>query len=256
VDIFRVHQISRFVEYIFKDNFIINKHQGIMDISNTGISILIPLYNGIDYLEESVYSIILQTHKKWEIIIGINGHEENSEVEKKAQHIKEKYGDKNIIVKYYTTKGKANTLNEMVKDTFYDFIALLDVDDVWLPTKLEKQTPYLYQYDIVGTRCVYFGEKSISPPIPVGFLNHQHNFLHYNPIINSSAIIKKQDAKWNDIPQLVDYDMWLRLSYEKKTFYNIDEILCKHRIHKTSFFNNTNDNHVDQLKSKWRPFFE
>ena len=227
-----------------------------MDISNTGISILIPLYNGIEYLEESVYSVILQTHKKWEIIIGINGHEENSEVEKKARLIKEKYSDRNIIVKYYTTKDKANTLNEMVKDTSFDFIALLDVDDVWLPIKLEKQIPYLHQYDIVGTRCIYFGESSSLPSIPVGFLNPQHNFLDYNPIINSSAILKKQDAKWNNIYTLDDYDMWLRLNYEKKTFYNIDEILCKHRIHKTSFFNNTNHNYVDQLKSKWRPFFE
>ena len=227
-----------------------------MDISKTGISILIPVYNGIEYLHESVYSVISQTHKKWEIIIGINGHEKNSEVEKKAHLVKEKYGDKNIAVKYYTTKDKANTLNEMVKDTSYNFIALLDVDDVWLPTKLEKQVPYLYKYDIVGTRCIYFGESSYSPTIPVGILNNKHNFLEGNAIINSSAIIKKQDAKWNNIYTLDDYDMWLRLSYEKKTFYNIDEILCKHRIHKTSFFNNTNHNYVDQLKSKWRPFIE
>ena len=58
-----------------------------MDISKTGISILIPVYNGIEYLHESVYSVISQTHKKWEIIIGINGHEKNSEVEKKARYM-------------------------------------------------------------------------------------------------------------------------------------------------------------------------
>lgn len=223
-----------------------------MNFSNTGISILIPLYNGVDFLDEAVYSVISQTHKIWELIIGVNGHEEDSNVQNKAEIVKKKYADKSIIVKYYTTKGKPNTLNEMVKDASYNYIAILDVDDVWLPTKLEKQIPYLYQYDIVGTKCTYFGDRNDSPPIPVGFLNTKHNFLVGNPIINSSAIIKKEDAKWNDVV-LDDYDMWLRLISERKKFYNIDEILCKHRIHKTSAFNNNNNNYVNELRTKWLP---
>lgn len=36
------------------------------------ISILMPIYNGIDFIEESVNSIINQTYDKWELIIGIN----------------------------------------------------------------------------------------------------------------------------------------------------------------------------------------
>ena len=44
------------------------------------ISILMPIYNGIEFINESVSSIILQTFGEWELIIGINGHPENSEV--------------------------------------------------------------------------------------------------------------------------------------------------------------------------------
>lgn len=220
-----------------------------MNYNNIGISVLIPLYNGIEYLDESVNSVVNQTHKIWEIIIGINGHPMNSDVEKKVRDIRNKYLDYDIKVMYFNTKGKPNTLNAMIQNTMYIYIAILDVDDIWLPTKLEKQIPYLFNYDVVGTKCTYFGDRTDSPPIPVGDLKN-FNFFIGNPIINSSAIIKRNDAKWNDVV-LDDYDMWLRLYCEKKTFYNIDEILCKHRIHNDSAFNNSNNNYVNETRLKW-----
>ena len=38
------------------------------------ITILLPLYNGIEYLNDSLSSIKSQTYNNWELIIGINGH--------------------------------------------------------------------------------------------------------------------------------------------------------------------------------------
>ena len=55
------------------------------------ISILIPIYNGIEFFEDSLLSVINQTYKKWELIIGINGHPNNSEVQKKALNIINNY---------------------------------------------------------------------------------------------------------------------------------------------------------------------
>ena len=40
----------------------------------TVVSVIIPLYNGVEYLEECVRSVIAQTFTDWEILIGINGH--------------------------------------------------------------------------------------------------------------------------------------------------------------------------------------
>jgi len=53
------------------------------------ISILLPIYNGIEFIEESISSIIGQEFTEWELIIGINGHEENSEVYKIAKKYEE-----------------------------------------------------------------------------------------------------------------------------------------------------------------------
>ena len=48
-------------------------------MNNKYISILIPLYNGIEFLEDSVNSVINQTYKNWELLIGINGKYEDND---------------------------------------------------------------------------------------------------------------------------------------------------------------------------------
>ena len=219
------------------------------------ISILIPIYNGIDFFEESLLSVIKQTYKKWELIIGINGHPNNSEVQMKALRIINEHNsiyNYDIKLKWYNTIGKSASLNKMVKDCKYDYIAILDVDDIWINNKLEKQLPYLNSYDVIGTGCRYFGNANHCPHIPFGDIS-EFNFFNLNPIINSSAIIKKELAYWDekDLTGLEDYDLWLRLSKEKRSFFNIPEILVLHRLHETSQFNNTNNNYIEDLKNKW-----
>lgn len=219
------------------------------------ISILIPIYNGIEFFEESLVSVIKQTYKKWELIVGINGHLKNSEIELKALNIINNYNsiyNYDIKLKWYDTYGKSATLNKMVLDSKYDYIAILDVDDIWINNKLEKQVPYLNSYDVIGTGCRYFGTANHFPNIPFGDISN-FNFFHSNPVINSSCIIKKTLAYWDEkeLTGLEDYYLWLRLSKEKRKFFNIPEILVLHRLHETSSFNNTNNNYIEELKNKW-----
>lgn len=203
------------------------------------ISILIPIYNGIEFIEESVSSVLNQTYDKWELLIGINGHPENSNVYKIAKEYENK-SNKIKVFDFYTIKGKSNTLNEMVKHCSYNYIAILDVDDIWNPLKLEIQIKKIFQgYDVIGSNCVLFGNRlnkqNIIPNIPLGDISN-YNFTFKNPIINSSSIIKKELCHWNE-NGIEDYDLWLRLQKHKKRFYNCKQILVKHRIHYESAFN-------------------
>jgi teichuronic acid biosynthesis glycosyltransferase TuaG len=208
------------------------------------ISILMPIYNGIEFIQDSVVSIKQQTYINWDLLIGINGHPANSEVYKIAKQ----YECENIkVIEILETKGKSNALNEMLKYSKANYIALLDVDDIWLPNKLQSQIQFIQKdFDVVGTMCKYFGDKDCYPSIPVGNIS-DFNFLTVNPIINSSAIIKKELCYWKDI-DLEDYDLWLRLWKQNKTFYNVEEYHVLHRCHSNSAFN-ANGNHlkVDNL---------
>jgi teichuronic acid biosynthesis glycosyltransferase TuaG len=219
----------------------------------TQVSILIPIYNGSEFLSECLSSIINQTFEDWEAIIGINGHTPDSNFVSSVNNLIKSLNNNKIKVIHYSNKpNKPKTLNLMINDCSSNLIAILDVDDVWHPQKLEIQLPLLQNYDVVGTSCKYFGHANHSPTLPFGNLKN-FDFLKYNPIINSSVILKKSDAVWNENTILEDYELWLNLFYlQKKSFYNIDKILCFHRIHTQSSFNNINHLYVDELKNKWK----
>lgn len=212
-----------------------------------------PIYNGIEFIEESVSSILRQNYDQWELIIGINGHPQNSDVYKIAKEY-EKKSDKAgqvlgkiCVYDFYQIKGKSNTLNAMLKFCNYPYVALLDVDDIWHDEKLNIQSQLLNHFDVIGSNCVWFGDRpGVVPAIPVGDISN-YDFSLVNPIINSSSIIRKELCYWNE-NGIEDYDLWIRLRKQNKKFFNCKAILVKHRIHTASAFNaKGNDNKVDDL---------
>jgi teichuronic acid biosynthesis glycosyltransferase TuaG len=213
-------------------------------------TILMPIYNGIEFIGESVPTIQYQTYKDWELIIGINGHPKDSDVYKLAK----KYETLDCRIKVFDLfeiKGKSEALNEMLKHSKYDWISLLDVDDKWLPKKLESQIYHMAKYDVIGTQCKYFGNLNGSPYIPLGDITN-YNFMKGNPIINSSCLVRKELCYWDGSLHLEDYDMWLRLWKQGKKFYNVESIQILHRIHNDSAFNAKGNNlNVSKLLEKY-----
>ena len=148
-------------------------------------------------------------------------------------------------------RGKSEALNTMLKYSQYDWISLLDVDDIWKPTKLQSQLKFIKEYDVIGTKCQYFGDLTAIPNIPVGDISN-FDFFNVNPIINSSCLVKKELCWWDKEWCIEDYDMWLRLRKQKKRFYNVETIEVMHRIHKQSAFNaQGNHNSVESLLKKY-----
>lgn len=216
------------------------------------ISILMPIYNGIEFINDSVLSIAQQTYSEWELIIAINGHPPNSAVFQTAKNY-EIISENIRVLDLHTCKGKSNTLNEMLNYCKYDWISLLDVDDKWLPDKLDKQVPFMKDYDVIGTQCQYFGDLNICPNIPLGDLTGL-DFRKVNPVINSSCLLKKEYCYWDaNHDGVEDYDLWLKLWSQQKKFYNVPDILVMHRIHRSSAFNAQGNNRkVGDLIKKYR----
>jgi teichuronic acid biosynthesis glycosyltransferase TuaG len=245
-------------------------------------SVLIPLYNGIELLKEAVDSVRAQTYPEWEVIIGVNGHPQGSDVYKEALALANAplalanapsalanapsalanaplaLAESHIrVIDLYDLpeKGKSAALNAMLPYAKFSHIAILDADDIWLPTKLEKQLPFVKEgYDVVGTQCEYFGELEGRPTIPLGDISSR-DFFQANPMINSSAIVKKDLCHWvSHWDGVEDYDMWLRLRKGGRRFYNVGEVLVRHRIHRSSAFNaQGNGNKVPALLAEHTP---
>ena len=215
------------------------------------ISILLPIYNGEEFLHEAVNSIIKQTYKNWKLLIGVNGHGLGSDTYKR---IKGKFENNKIKVYEFDFKSKPLTLNAMVKLVDTKYIALIDADDYWHKDKLKTQMPYLSKYDVVGTMGKYVGNKGGIIPIEYGEISYVQLFL-YNCLINSSIIMKTEDVDYDDLC-LDDYNMWFKLMIKKRRFFNLPNVLIYHRIYGNSFFNGTNNAHVNVLKEKWITYFD
>lgn len=222
----------------------------------TVVTVLIPLYNGIEFLNTSLLSVINQTYTHWKVLIGINGHPPNSEIVKLANAIAtELCSDGRVQVVELSTKGKPASLNAMMKMVTTDWVAILDVDDIWLPTKLEQQIPFINEFDVIGTNCQYFGNMTGSPNIPVGDIS-THDFFSGNPLINSSILLRSKFVHYKEDEILDDYELWLRLRYkESARFYNISAVLIGHRVHYESTFNYKNINSLDEFLAKYKTLY-
>ena len=205
------------------------------------ISVLLPTYNGEKYLGLAIESVLNQSFKDFELLIAFNGTTDNS------KHIPLKYNDPRVrIFDYGDDVGKSKTLNKLLLEAKYDWIALQDDDDHWIFDKLENQLTYINDFDVIGTFIYYIDEYgNITRSLK---LSSDHNSIVYlsmagkNQIANTSAIFKKQDALeingWKEgLDGIEDFDFWLRLMRQGKKFINIPEFLVQHRIHKDSKFN-------------------
>ena len=101
---------------------------------NPLISIIIPVYNGANYMREAIDSAIAQTYKNIEIIVVNDGSTDNGETEKIALS----YGDK-INYYYKENGGCASALNYGISKMKGEWFSWLSHDDVYFPTKLESQ---------------------------------------------------------------------------------------------------------------------
>jgi glycosyltransferase involved in cell wall biosynthesis len=205
------------------------------------ISILLATYNGEKFIKESIDSVVNQTFTEWELLIGFNGTTDNT------RKIVESYDDPRIkTFDYKDDKGKSKTLNKLILQSSYEWIAIQDDDDVWVKDKLESQIKFLNEYDIIGSKISYIDENGNPKGYPKIHTDHSKivelSLRGDNQIPNTSAIFKKKDALdiggWvSDLDGIEDFDFWLKLIRLGKKVMNVDKRLVLHRLHAKSNFN-------------------
>lgn len=118
-------------------------------MSEKKVSVIIPFYNGVDWLYDAVDSILNQTYNNFEIIVINDGSPED------VSSFLDKYGEK-IVYQYKENAGPAAARNLALKLATGDYIAFLDADDTWLATKTEKQIAFMEENDLNWSHTGYF----------------------------------------------------------------------------------------------------
>ena len=113
------------------------------------VSVIIPVYNGEQFISRAIQSALSQSVKPFEVIV-INDGSIDGTAEKLAS-----FG-KGINVLTIPNGGVANARNMGIKASSGEVIAFLDADDVWFEDKLKSQLAVFERYPDVGFCCCDF----------------------------------------------------------------------------------------------------
>lgn len=197
------------------------------------ITVVIPVYEQPELLAEALESVERQTFTELEAIVV----DDNSS--RDFRPIVEEYGDWARLISHDENKGAAAARNTAIEASTGDFLAFLDADDYWRPTKLEKQIE-VFESGSTDLGLVY-----------TGFVHHdlEGNEWKRNPTAHgeiylkeleqdrihptSTVMIRKEcvervgmfDAS---LPSRQDYDLWIRIT-EHYTVDYVDEMLVDKR---------------------------
>lgn len=199
---------------------------------NDLVSIITPNYNCAKYIAETIDSIQAQTYKHWELLIVDDCS--TDEVEKVLESYLET-DERIIYLENEYNLGAALSRNKALRKAKGRWIAFLDSDDLWEPTKLEKQirfmeeNGYSFSYTMYQemdeegeqTGVIVSGPSRISKGGMFAFCWPGCLTVMYDA--NQVGLLQIEDIKKNN-----DYAMWLKVC-KKTDCHLLPEVLATYR---------------------------
>jgi glycosyltransferase involved in cell wall biosynthesis len=127
------------------------------------VTIILPVFNRANTLVRCVESVLAQTFGDWELLAVDDASWDES------VRVLEGFGDPRIrVIRHEVNGGPSVARNTALAAATGDYIAFLDSDDEWLPTKLERQLSTLRDGGFDACGCDYFlasndAERRVSP---------------------------------------------------------------------------------------------
>ena len=209
-----------------------------MRISMPEISIIMSVYNGEAYLEETLKSIINQTYKNWELI-AINDCSTDL-----TERILSEYAERDERIKVYANEVNLRlqaSLNRAISLCSGKYIARMDADDICLPERLEKQYKFMEENpDIALSSCRFMTVKNgVYASGGAGGRCDSEAIkallLVANPILHPGVIAKADVMKeFNydiECTCTEDLELWTRLAMADLKMEILPECLLIYRLH-------------------------
>lgn len=199
------------------------------------VSIIIPVYNRLAYLDSTITSVLNQTYASLELIVVDDGSQEDVE-----EHMA-RYDDPRVSLLHQENQGNAAARNSGIGQARGEYIACLDSDDVWHSALLETCVAFLAAHpdmDVVYTQVQAIDGHGQRLPGPVRPSPHSGDLLESllmgYPILPSSALVRRSCfERWGVYsPGLDDWELWLRWAARGCRFTCIEQPLVHYRIHK------------------------
>ena len=162
------------------------------------VSVVMPVYNASEFIEEAISSILNQTHKTLELIIV-----EDKSTDESLQIIKSFNDSRIILIENKVNSGIVVSLNTGISQSSGKYIARMDADDISEMNRLELQVRHMELNESIGVCGSFaniFGHNNgtwrtpqMHEDIVSGLLNGS-TFCHPSVIIRAS-VLKKNEIK-------------------------------------------------------------
>ncbi len=215
------------------------------------ISVILPVYNGEKYLAEAIDSVVAQTFSDWELVIVNDGSTDDS------QRVIDRYAKTHSRLRtfYQDNSGQSSARNFGVQQSTADYVAFIDQDDRYWPTKLQKTISLLDRrpdygmvysdFDLIDVKGRVFTAAALTsgrPPFPPA-THPKYSLLEFLRgdafILPGAAVIRRElflsiggfDSRLSGYE---DDDLFLRI-FLRARMYFIQQALLQWRVYGSSY---------------------
>lgn len=211
-------------------------------MSSPAVTVLLPVYNAGRFLKRAIESVLDQTFTDFELLIIDDGSTDESVLVIKT------FQDKRIrLVCNEKNYGLIDTLNKGLALAKGKYIARMDQDDICLPTRFEKQVPYLESHSetaVVATHIMQINadEEELgtwdqdvlnTSPEQIFKTTAKTNCIAHPSVMMRTNIIR--DYQYNKKQKgSEDWDLWMQLLSDGKRIDKLSDFLLQYRLHAAS----------------------
>lgn len=159
------------------------------------VSVIMPVYNGIPLIKQSINSLLRQTYENWECIIINDGS-----IDGTKDYIESLTDKRFRIYSFETNKGRPYARQKGLEMAKGKYLAMLDADDIYHPNKLEIQVALMKKYPEVylvsSGMCLYGTKTKIIRVLGKGNGKvEQYNGEQDFPLCHASSMIINEETK-------------------------------------------------------------
>lgn len=200
------------------------------------VSVILAVYNGEEFLDECIKSIRSQTFSGFEFIIVDDASTDNTKYILNRHAVDD---DRIIIFTNERNRERSFSRNVAIQAARSDLIAVIDADDLSVPTRLERQYMFMASHadvSLCGSFMSYLSEdgmwSSVCSDLAIRARMLFECPLAHPTVMFRRSIVMSAGCYNEESPFAEDYALWAKLSENASVkFANIPEVLVQYRTY-------------------------